>query len=172
MITLTPTASSRGEPSPNPSESRSSVSWKKHERCVWCPRNLQPQCSLAAPDLQPDVDPGEIGRVAVEDQAVVGEPVTLARSQDDPYDWMRGEAAQESPREVARGCRGGFGRFRGGEPFPDRGRPEVQDDQPGRFVAQVDPTERRGPESGRSRSRPASRASPAAASICVEGCPA
>ncbi len=86
MITLTPTASSRGEPSPNPSESRSSVPWKKHKRCVWCPRNLQPQCSLAAPDLQPDVDPGETGRVAVEDEAVGGEPVTLARSQDDPYD--------------------------------------------------------------------------------------
>jgi len=38
-MTLTPTASDRGERSPNPSESRSSVPWKKHERCVWCPRN-------------------------------------------------------------------------------------------------------------------------------------
>src|SRR5271157_3184280 len=39
-MTLTPTASSRGERSPNLTESRSSVPWKKHERCVWCPRNL------------------------------------------------------------------------------------------------------------------------------------
>jgi hypothetical protein len=37
-MTLTPTASSRGERSPNPGESRSSVPWKKHKRCVWCPR--------------------------------------------------------------------------------------------------------------------------------------
>ncbi len=40
-MTLTPTASSRGEWSPNPSQSRSSVPWKKHERCGWCPRNLR-----------------------------------------------------------------------------------------------------------------------------------
>ncbi len=39
MITLTPTASSRGERSPNLTESRSSVPWKKHERRVCCPRN-------------------------------------------------------------------------------------------------------------------------------------
>ncbi len=39
MITLTPTSSNRGERSPNLSESRSSVPWKKHERCVCSPRN-------------------------------------------------------------------------------------------------------------------------------------
>jgi len=40
-MTLTPTASSRGERSRNASESRGTVPWKKHERCVWCPRNSQ-----------------------------------------------------------------------------------------------------------------------------------
>jgi len=38
-MTLTPTASGRGERSPNLTESRSSLPWKKHERCVWRPRN-------------------------------------------------------------------------------------------------------------------------------------
>ncbi len=54
-MTLTPTASSRGERFPNLTESRSSAPWKKHERCVWRPRNLrrgtageemQSQCDL------------------------------------------------------------------------------------------------------------------------------
>ncbi len=36
---LRPTASSRAERSPNLTESRSSVPWKKHEICDWCPRN-------------------------------------------------------------------------------------------------------------------------------------
>ncbi len=39
-IMLTPTASDRGECSPNLTESRSSVPWKERVRCVWCPRNL------------------------------------------------------------------------------------------------------------------------------------
>ena len=38
-MTLTPTASNRCERSPKLTESRSSVPWKKHARCVWCPRN-------------------------------------------------------------------------------------------------------------------------------------
>ena len=40
-MTLMPTASDCGERSPNPSESRSSVPWKKHERCGLCPRTRQ-----------------------------------------------------------------------------------------------------------------------------------
>ena len=39
MITLTPTSSNCGEGLPEPTESRSSVPWKKHERCVWRFRN-------------------------------------------------------------------------------------------------------------------------------------
>jgi hypothetical protein len=38
--------------SPNPSESRGSVPWKEHERCVWCPRNLHPRnLHLVSPEL-------------------------------------------------------------------------------------------------------------------------
>ncbi len=40
-MTLTPTASTRGERSPNPDQSRSSVPWKTHEKCDRCPRNLR-----------------------------------------------------------------------------------------------------------------------------------
>ena len=39
-MTLMPTASDCGERSPNLTESRSSMPWKKHERCVCSPRNL------------------------------------------------------------------------------------------------------------------------------------
>ena len=49
---LTPTASDRGECSPNLTESRSSVPWKERERCVWCPRNLGvPGTWVATPSI-------------------------------------------------------------------------------------------------------------------------
>jgi len=53
-MTLTPTASSRGERSPNPSQSRSSMPRKKHERCAWCPRNLRR--GMAGEEMQGQCD--------------------------------------------------------------------------------------------------------------------